>query len=120
MRYAEIVRWTLPLTTFIGFVNLGDVGVSLLFASIVFAAVSAAIRWHKRDPLSFHVGVRAWIMVLLIAPSALAVVGTAVGFPPALLLSVPALVISVWLFMLNAEAVKHCHIVAKHRRNQSA
>lgn len=79
---------------------------SLAFAGIVFALISAAIAWHKRDPRGFHIGVRAWIIILLIMPAGLAVLATAVGFPPALLLSVRMLALAIWLYRLNAKKIE--------------
>jgi hypothetical protein len=106
MKSVELVRWGLPLAVLVGFFKLSGAAVSLAFAAIIFVLISAAIAWHKRDPRGFHTGVRAWIIVLLIVPAALAVLGTAVGFPPALLLSVPALALAIWLYRLNAKKIE--------------
>ncbi len=107
MKVAELVRWGLPLAVFLGFFRLSGAAVSLVFAAIVFGIITAAMSWHQRDPHGFHVGVRAWIVVLLVVPAGLAVVGTAVGFPPALLVSVPALAVAVWLYRINARKIEH-------------
>lgn len=106
MKVAEILRWGLPLAVLVGFFKLSGAAVSFAFAGIVFALISAAIAWHKRDPRGFHIGVRAWIIILLIVPAGLAVLATAIGFPPALLLSVPALVLAIWLYRLNARKIE--------------
>ena len=106
MKASELVRWGLPLAVLVGFFKLSGAAVSFAFAAIVFALISAAIAWHKRDPRGFHTGVRAWIIVLLIVPSALAVLATAIGFPSALLLSVPALALAIWLHRLNAKKIE--------------
>ena len=106
MKVAELVRWGLPLAVFLGFFKLSGAAVSLVFAAIVFGIITAAMSWHKRDPRGFHVGVRAWIVVLLIVPAVLAVLGTAIGFPPALLLSVPALALAIWLYRLNGKKLQ--------------
>jgi len=106
MKASELVRWGLPLAVFVGFFNLSGAAVSLVFAGIVFALISAAISWHRRDPRGFHTGARAWIIILLIVPAGLAVLATAIGFPPALLLSVPALALAIWLYRLNARKIE--------------
>lgn len=106
MKGSELLRWGLPLAVLVGFFKLSGAAVSLAFAGIVFALISAAIAWHKRDPRGFHIGVRAWIIILLIVPAGLAVLATAVGFPPALLLSVPVLALAIWLYRLNAKKIE--------------
>lgn len=106
MKVAEIVRWGLPLAIFLGFLKISGAAVSLVFAAIAFGIITAAMSWHKRDPRGFHVGVRAWIVVLLIVPTALAVLGTAIGFPPALLVSVPMLALAIWLYRLNGRKLQ--------------
>jgi hypothetical protein len=106
MKSVELVRWGLPLAVLVGFFKLSGAAVSFAFAAIVFALISAAIAWHKRDPRGFHTGVRAWIIILLIVPAGLAVLATAIGFPPALLLSVPALALAIWLYRLNARKIE--------------
>lgn len=107
MKVVELVRWGLPLAVFLGFFRLSGAGVSFLFAGIVFAVITAAMSWHKRDPHAFHIGVRAWIVVLLIIPAVLGVIGTALGFPPALVLTVPVLLFTIWLYRLNAKSIEH-------------
>lgn len=106
MKSVELVRWGLPLAVFVGFFKLSGAAVSFTFAAIVFALISAAIAWHKRDPRGFHTSVRAWIIVLLIVPAGLAVLATAIGFPPALLVSVPALTLAIWLYRLNSKKIE--------------
>ncbi len=106
MKGSELLRWGLPLAVLVGFFKLSGAAVSFAFAAIVFALISAAIAWHKRDPRGFHTGVRAWIIVLLIVPAGLTVLATAIGFPPALMLSVPALALAIWLYRLNSKRIE--------------
>ena len=106
MNGIEIVRWGLPLAVLVGFFRLSGAAVSFVFAAIVFALLSAGIAWHRRDPHGFHRGVRVWLILLLIVPSALGVLATAVGFPPALLVTVPALGLAVWLHRLNGRKIE--------------
>lgn len=106
MKSVEFVRWGLPLAVLFGFLKLSGATVSFTFAAIVFALISAGIAWHKRDPRGFHTGVRAWIIVLMIVPAGLAVLATAIGFPPALLVTVPALGLAVWLHRINARKIE--------------
>ena len=109
MKGSELLRWGLPLAVFAGFFKLSGAAVSLVFAGIMFGLLSAAIAWHKRDPHGFHVGVRAWIIMLLIAPAALLTIGTALGAPPLLILSVPYLLLTIWLYKKNTSKIE------KHR-----
>lgn len=106
MKGSELLRCGLPLAVFVGFFKLSGAAVSFAFAGIVFALISAALAWHKRDPRGFHTGVRAWIIILLVMPAGLAVLATAIGFPPALLLSVPAMALAIWLYRLNARKIE--------------
>lgn len=107
MKVVELVRWGLPLAVFVVFFKVSGAGVSLLFAGGLFALISAAMSWHKRDPRAFHIGVRAWIVVLLIVPAIFGVVATGLGFPPALILSVPVLLFTIWVYKLNAKKIEH-------------
>lgn len=106
MKGIELLRWGLPLAVLVGSFKLSGAAVSLAFAGIVFALLSAAIAWHKRDPHGFHTGVRAWIIVLLIAPAVLLTIGTALGAPPFLVVSVPYLLLTIWLYRKNASKIQ--------------
>lgn len=106
MRAIEVVRWGLPTLIFLGFFRLSGAAVSFVFAAVVFALTSTAITWHRRDPHGFCLGVRAWIIILLIAPAVLLTVATALSAPPFLLASAPYLILTIWLYRRNARCIR--------------
>jgi CHASE2 domain-containing sensor protein len=106
MKQIELVRWGLPTAAFLGYVKWGGPALALILFGIVFAITSAFIHWHRKDPRGFFVGMRAWIIVLLVVPCVLLTIGAALTVPILMPLALIPLGISIWLLMRNNKKIQ--------------
>ncbi len=88
MNRKELARWGIPALGFISYVAWGGVSLALAFAAILFAVVSALIRWHGKDPAGFFRGMRVWSVLLVLLPAIGLTLGALATSP---VLVVPAL-----------------------------
>ncbi|PZQ33273.1 MAG: hypothetical protein DI562_02060 [Stenotrophomonas acidaminiphila] len=85
----------------------GGVGLALMLFGILFALLSGFIHWHGKDPHGFHKGIRVWIVLLLLIPSVLLCLGTALTSPVLLPLGAVPLGISIWLLARSNKRIRH-------------
>ena len=107
MKITELVRWGVPALAFVAYFKWGGFGLSFLLAGILFAIISALINWHRKNPHNFFVGVRAWIVLLLVLPATALTIITAMGAPMFLVLSFPVLLLAIWIYKANARKIEH-------------
>lgn len=97
MKRKELVRWGIPALGFIAYVKWGGASLALLFAMLLFAAISGLIYWHRKDPESFYRHIRVIVVMFALLP---AIAGTVLGALSGLLgliVALPLLALAIWL-----------------------
>jgi hypothetical protein len=97
MHRKELARWGIPALGFVGYVAWGGVLLALVFAGILFAVLSALIRWHEKDPAAYFHGMRVWTVLLLLVPAIGLTLGALATSPVLVVPALAFLALSVWL-----------------------
>lgn len=113
MKASELIRWGVPTLGMLVYWPWGGLGLALMLFGILFAALSGFIHWHGKDPHGFHKGVRVWIVLLLLIPSALLTLGAAITSPLLLPVAAAPLALSIWLLMRSNKQIRR-HDLPSH------
>ena len=113
MKVSELIRWGAPTLGMLVYWPWGGLGLALMLFGVLFAMLSGFIHWHDKDPRGFHKGVRVWIVLLLLIPSALLTLSAAITSPLLVPVAAAPLALSIWLLMRSNKQIRR-HDLPSH------